>query len=148
MLIERDPLTLTVVLLGYWWLVTLSYSWHVIMTWHFDILIDILTCVSLTIWLPQGLSKKVSHCQKLKDLLFISWLMTKRKEKKENLSFTSSLSTYFLRVFLLIEKRNWAFDLWKKSLERTLSFSNWVLNIKEKSHAYCFILSRHCVTFS
>ena len=74
MLIERDPLTLTVVLRGYWWLVTWGYSWHV--TWHFDILIDILTRVSLMIWLPQGLSKYVSHCQKLKDLLFISWLMT------------------------------------------------------------------------
>ena len=40
MLIERDPLTLTVVLLGYWWLVTWGYSWHV--AWHFGILIDIL----------------------------------------------------------------------------------------------------------
>ena len=34
MLIECDPLTLTLVLRGYWWLVTWGYSWHV--TWHFD----------------------------------------------------------------------------------------------------------------
>ena len=101
MLIERDPLTLTVVLLGYWWLVTWGYSWHV--TWHFDILIDILTCVSLMIWLPQGLSKYVSHCQKLKDLLFISWLMTTGGRK----------FVYVITTYLLIEG---VFAHWKKKL--------------------------------
>ena len=33
-----------------------------------------------------------------------------RQLAEENLSFTSSLSTFFLRVFLLIKKGNWAFD--------------------------------------
>ena len=120
---------------GYWWLVTWGYSWHV--TWHFDILINILTCVSLMIWLPQGLSKYVSHCQKLKDLLFISWLMTTGGRK-----FVTHVITKYLLIegVLLIEKRNWAFDYWKKkSLEGTLSFWNWVLNNKQKCHVYCFI---------
>ena len=135
MLIERDPLTLTVVLRGYWWLVTWGYSWHV--TWHFDILIDILTRVSLMIWLPQGLSKYVSHCQKLKDLLFISWLMTTGGRK---------FVTYVITKYLLIEgvfanwKKKLSFRLLKKkSLEGTLSFWNWVLNNKQKCHGYCFI---------
>ena len=135
MLIERDPLTLTVVLRGYWWLVTWGYSWHV--TWHFDILIDILTRVSLMIWLPQGLSKYVSHCQKLKDLLFISWLMTTGGRK---------FVTYLITKYLLIEgvfanwKKKLGFRLLKKkSLEGTLSFWNWVLNNKQKCHVYCFI---------
>ena len=135
MLIERDPLTLTVVLRGYWWLVTWGYSWHV--TWHFDILIDILTRVSLMIWLPQGLSKYVSHCQKLKDLLFISWLMTTGGRK---------FVTYVITKYLLIEgvfanwKKKLGFRLLKKkSLEGTLSFWNWVLNNKQKFHVYCFI---------
>ena len=86
---------------GYWWLVTWGYSWHV--TWHFDILIDILTCVSLMIWLPQGLSKYVSHCQKLKDLLFISWLMTTGGRK----------FVYVITTYLLIEG---VFAHWKKKL--------------------------------
>ena len=135
MLIERDPLTLTVVLRGYWWLVTWGYSWHV--TWHFDILIDILTRVSLMIWLLQGLSKYVSHCQKLKDLLFISWLMTTGGRK---------FVTYVITKYLLIEgvfanwKKKLSFRLLKKkSLEGTLSFWNWVLNNKQKCHVYCFI---------
>ena len=117
MLIERDPLTLTVVLRGYWWLVTWGYSWHV--TWHFDILIDILTRVSLMIWLPQGLSKYVSHCQKLKDLLFISWLMTTGGRK---------FVTYVITKYLLIEgvfanwKKKLSFRLLKKKMLRGYSF--------------------------
>ena len=135
MLIERDPLTLTVVLRGYWWLVTWGYSWHV--TWHFDILIDILTRVSLMIWLPQGLSKYVSHCQKLKDLLFISWLMTTGGRK---------FVTYVITKYLLIEgvfanwKKKLGFRLLKKKkLRGYSSFWNWVLNNKQKCHVYCFI---------
>ena len=118
MLIERDPLTLTVVLRGYWWLVTWGYSWHV--TWHFDILIDILTRVSLMIWLPQGLSKYVSHCQ-LKDLLFISWLMTTGGRK---------FVTYVITKYLLIEG---VFANWKKKL----SFR---LLKKKKLRGYSFFL--------
>ena len=119
MLIERDPLTLTVVLRGYWWLVTWGYSWHV--TWHFDILIDILTRVSLMIWLPQGLSNYVSHCQKLKDLLFISWLMTTGGRK---------FVTYVITKYLLIEG---VFANWKKKL----SFR---LLKKKKLRGYSFFL--------
>ena len=119
LLIERDPLTLTVVLRGYWWLVTWGYSWHV--TWHFDILIDILTRVSLMIWLLQGLSKYVSHCQKLKDLLFISWLMTTGGRK---------FVTYVITKYLLIEG---VFANWKKKL----SFR---LLKKKKLRGYSFFL--------
>ena len=119
MLIERDPLTLTVVLRGYWWLVIWGYSWHV--TWHFDTLIDILTRVSLMIWLPQGLYKYVSHCQKLKDLLFISWLMTTGGRK---------FVTYVITKYLLIEG---VFANWKKKL----SFR---LLKKKKLRGYSFFL--------
>ena len=119
MLIERDPLTLTVVLRGYWWLVTWGYSWHV--TWHFDILIDILTRVSLMIWLLQGLSKYVSHCQKLKDLLFISWLMTTGGRK---------FVTYVITKYLLIEG---VFANWKKKL-------GFRLLKKKKLRGYSFFL--------
>ena len=128
MLIERDPLTQRLLVtrdmrlfvtrdLTFW----LTF-WHV-WVWWYDFRKG---CQSRSVTFKNW---KTSY------LLAGLWQLA-----EDNLSFTSSLRTYYFRVFWLIEKRNWAFDYWKKkSLEGTLSFWNWVLNNKQKCHVYCFI---------
>ena len=104
--------------------------WH--FDWHFDMCESDDMTSARTVKVGQSLSKIERPPQYL---LAGLWQLA-----EDNLSFTSSLRTYYFRVFWLIEKRNWAFDYWKKkSLEGTLSFWNWVLNNKQKCHVYCFI---------
>ena len=108
MLIERDPLTQRL-------LVTRDMRLFVtrdLTFWHFDWHFDMCESDDMTSARAVKVGQSLSKIERPPQYLLAGlWQLA-----EDNLSFTSSLRTYYFRVFWLIEKRNWAFDYWKKKL--------------------------------
>lgn len=123
MLIERVPLTLTVVIKR-----AIGDTWHegIRDTW-----LDILT-FWLTFW-----HVWTSHP------LWVWWYDFRKGCQSRSVTVKNWKTSYLLAGLTYdncsLKKEIGLLTAGKKSLEGTLSFSNWVLNIKQKSNGYCFI---------